>query len=99
MARAGGWRRVGSRRHFRYLDARGNRITDPVKLERIELLRIPPAWKEGWISPRPGAKPQATGLDAAGRRQYLYNAAFRAAQDEAKFDSLIRFAEALPDLR
>ncbi len=60
---------------------------------------IPPAWKEVWISPRPSAKLQATGIDAAGRRQYLYHGDFRAQQEQAKFDKLIRFAERLPDLR
>jgi DNA topoisomerase I len=99
MPRKGGWTRAGSRRHFRYVDARGKRITDAVAIERIEALRIPPAWKEVWISPRPNAKLQATGLDAAGRRQYLYHANYRAAQEEAKFDKLIRFADALPELR
>ncbi len=99
MARKGGWRREGSRRHFRYLDARGNRITDPGKLARIEQLAIPPAWKEVWISPRAGAKLQATGVDAAGRRQYLYHADFRAQQEQAKFDRLVLFAERLPELR
>jgi DNA topoisomerase-1 len=44
MARRGGWRRVGSRRHFRYEDAKGRRITDKDHLERIESLAIPPAW-------------------------------------------------------
>jgi DNA topoisomerase-1 len=52
-----------------------------------------------WISPNPRAKLQATGIDAAGRRQYLYHPAFRAQQEQAKFDKLIRFAERLPDLR
>ena len=99
MARKGGWKRVGSRRHFRYLDRGGRRITDPAKLERIEALAIPPAWRDVWISPRPTAKLQATGIDGAGRRQYLYHAHFRAAQEEAKFDKLIRFADALPDFR
>lgn len=99
MARRGGWRRAGSKRRFHYLDGRGNRITDRAKLERIEALVIPPAWKDVWISPRPGAKLQATGIDAAGRRQYLYHPHFRAQQEQIKFDKLIRFAEALPDLR
>jgi DNA topoisomerase-1 len=99
MARKGGWTRAGSRRHFRYLDTRGRRITDPKKLARIEALAIPPAWKDVWISPRPGAKLQATGTDAAGRRQYLYHDDYRAAQEQAKFDKLIRFADALPNLR
>jgi DNA topoisomerase IB len=99
MARRGGWRRVGSRRRFRYEDSRGRRITDPEKLERIEELRIPPAWRDVWISPRAGAKLQATGVDKAGRRQYLYHPEYRAQQEQAKYDRLIRFADHLPDLR
>jgi DNA topoisomerase-1 len=98
MARRGGWRRLGSRR-FRYEDSRGRPITDASALERIEALRIPPAWKEVWISPRVGAKLQATGVDKAGRRQYLYHPEFRARQEQAKFDKLVSFAERLPELR
>src|SRR5690349_18916119 len=99
MPRKGGWKRLGSSGRFRYVDARGNAISDEDKLARIRALVIPPAWKEVWISPSASAKLQATGVDAAGRRQYLYHAAFRAQQEQAKFDKLIRFAERLPDLR
>ena len=99
MSRRGGWRREGSRGHFRYVDARGNRIADDEKLERIRTLVIPPAWEDVWISPRPSAKLQATGVDAAGRKQYLYHPSFRAQQEQAKFDRLISFAQRLPDLR
>ena len=52
-----------------------------------------------WISPSPGAKLQATGVDAAGRRQYLYHPAYRAAREQEKFDRLVRFGELLPGLR
>jgi DNA topoisomerase-1 len=90
---------VGSKGRFRYLDARGNRIEDPAKIERIERLVIPPAWTDVWISPRPNAKLQATGVDNAGRRQYLYHPEFRAQQEQAKFDNLVKFGERLPDLR
>lgn len=99
MPRKGGWRREGSRGRFRYVDARGNRITEEEKLERIKSLVIPPAWKDVWISPSSSTKLQATGVDAAGRKQYLYHAAFRAQREQEKFDRLIRFAERLPDLR
>jgi DNA topoisomerase I len=99
MARRGGWRRVGSKGRFRYLDARGNLIVDPAKIERIEQLVIPPAWTDAWISPRSNANLQATGVDKAGRRQYLYHPEFRAQQEQDKFDRLVRFAERLPDLR
>jgi len=99
MARKGGWRRKGSKGRFRYYDARGNRITDEARLARIERLVIPPAWTDVWISPNPRANLQATGLDKAGRRQYLYHPDFRAQQEQAKFDKLIRFADALPEFR
>ena len=98
-SRKGGWRRRGSRRRFRYEDSRGRAITDEAALERIDSLRIPPAWKDVWISPRAGARLQATGVDTAGRRQYLYHPEFRARQEQAKFDKLVRFAERLPALR
>ena len=98
MPRKGGWRREGSRGRFRYVDARGNRITDEEKLERIKSLVIPPAWKEVWIAASASAKLQATGVDAAGRKQYLYHPSFRAQQEQEKFDGLIRFAERLPQI-
>jgi DNA topoisomerase I len=100
VGRTGGWRRRGSKsRGFRYYDAKGREITDAAKLERIDALRIPPAWREVRISPSPRAKLQAVGLDKAGRKQYLYSAEFRAQQEQAKYDKLVRFGESLPDLR
>ena len=99
MAQRTGWRREGSKRRFRYIDADGRRITDEEKLERIRALAIPPAWKDVWIAPSPRTKLQATGIDAAGRKQYLYHPEYRARQEQAKYDKLIRFAERLPDLR
>ena len=99
MPRKGGWRREGSRGRFRYLDARGNRITDEDSLERIKSLAIPPAWKDVWISANTSSKLQATGVDGAGRKQYLYHPSFRAQREQEKYDKLIRFAEGLPDLR
>jgi DNA topoisomerase-1 len=94
-----GWTRRGSKKRFRYFDADGREITDEQKLERIRALVIPPAWKDVWISPSARAKLQATGVDAAGRKQYLYHPAYRARQEQAKYDKLIRFAERLPELR
>ena len=98
MTRRGGWSRLG-RKRFRYVDSRGRRIEDEDALERIRSLVIPPAWQDVWISPNAGAKLQATGVDAAGRRQYLYDPDFRAAQERAKFERLLHFAKSLPTLR
>jgi len=97
--RRGGWRRRGRAPRFRYVDAHGRPVRDDDALERIASLAIPPAWRDVWISPSPGARLQATGLDRAGRRQYLYHPAHREAQERAKFDRLVRFGELLPGLR
>jgi DNA topoisomerase IB len=72
-----GIRRKGSGRGFFYLDAAGRRIEDGDTLERLHQLAIPPAWKEVWICPDPMGHIQATGIDAAGRKQYLYHDRWR----------------------
>lgn len=62
-------------------------------------LPVPPAWRNVRVAKSARAKLQATGYDSAGRKQYVYHPAFRAEQERAKFEKLIRFAEKLPDLR
>ena len=81
------------------MDAHDRPITDADALARLESLAIPPASKDVWISANPRAKLQATGVDRAGRRQYLYHPAYRAAQEERKYDRLVHFGERLPALR
>ena len=90
---------MGSKGRFRYLDASGERIVDEERLARIRALVIPPAWRDVWIAPSASSKLQATGVDAAGRKQCLYHPSYRAQQEAAKYDKLIRFAEGLPTLR
>ncbi|HEX3057457.1 MAG TPA: hypothetical protein VHP82_15090 [Gaiellaceae bacterium] len=91
--------RTGRKGSFRYVDGRGREIRDPATIERIERLAIPPAWKDVWIASRPRSKLQATGFDKAGRKQYIYHPDYRADQDRAKYERLIRFGEKLPALR
>jgi DNA topoisomerase IB len=91
--------RRGRGRGFEYLDDEGNRITDPEDLERIRELGIPPAWRDVWICPNPRGHLQATGTDAAGRKQYLYHPSWRTRRDAEKFEDMVHFAHALPDLR
>jgi DNA topoisomerase I len=86
-------------RGFEYLDENGTRIADPDVLERIRELVIPPAWKDVWICPFEQGHIQAVGTDAAGRRQYLYHARWRARRDQEKFDEMLRFARVLPTVR
>jgi DNA topoisomerase-1 len=86
-------------RGFEYVDEDGRRITEPAVLERIRELAIPPAWEDVWICPYAMGHIQATGIDAAGRKQYRYHDRWRERRDAEKFDSMIRFARALPKLR
>jgi DNA topoisomerase-1 len=86
-------------RGFQYLDETGEPIDDEEVLERIRELVIPPAWKDVWICPYPFGHIQAVGTDAAGRRQYLYHAQWRARRDQEKFEEMLRFARALPGIR
>ena len=91
--------RRGRGRGFEYLDENGERIDDEEVVECIRGLVIPPAWKDVWICPYPFGHIQAVGTDAAGRRQYLYHAQWRARRDQEKFDEMLRFARALPLIR
>jgi DNA topoisomerase I len=95
----GGIRRRRRGKGFEYLDADGRRITEPSVLTRIRELAIPPAWGDVWICPYPMGHIQATGVDAAGRKQYRYHDRWRERRDAEKFESMLRFARALPKLR
>ena len=86
-------------RGFEYLDEQGDRIDDEEVLARIRDLAIPPAWRDVWICPYPFGHIQATGIDAAGRKQYRYHDRWRARRDAEKFDAMLDFARALPRLR
>src|SRR3954470_19730108 len=90
-------KRAGS--GFVYYDEEGRRVDEADVLARIRELGIPPAWQQVWICPYPNGHLQATGMDAAGRKQYRYHDAWRSRRDQEKFDDMTRFARALPRLR
>jgi DNA topoisomerase IB len=90
-------RRAG--RGFTYRNEGGERITDDEVIARIKALAIPPAWTDVWICTDAGGHIQATGVDAKGRRQYLYHETWRERRDREKFDRMLELARALPRLR
>jgi DNA topoisomerase IB len=96
---AAGYARRRCGRGFMYLDEDGDRITDAEAIARITALVIPPAWQDVWISPDPFGHIQATGIDARGRKQYLYHPRWRERRDQQKFDDMLAFARSLPALR
>ncbi|MBF4568799.1 DNA topoisomerase IB [Plantibacter sp. VKM Ac-2880] len=94
-----GIRRVRSGRGFSYRLPDGSLLEDQEIRARIDGLVIPPAWNEVWITPYANGHIQATGIDTAGRRQYLYHPSWRERQDRNKFDRALALAEALPAAR
>ena len=95
---AGGIRRRRCGRGFRYLDA-GEPVTDERTLARIRALVIPPAWQDVWICADPAGHIQATGTDAAGRRQYLYHSRWRERREQDKHDRVTELGAVLPQVR
>ena len=89
-------RRVG--RNFTYVDELGRRLP-PEDVERIKSLVIPPAWEDVWICPFPNGHIQAVGIDAAGRKQYLYHPDWRIKRDQMKFDRVTQVARKLSKTR
>ena len=94
-----GIRRDAVRDGFRYLDAHGAPVGDEATLKRIRSLAIPPAWTDVWICPQANGHLQATGRDARGRKQYRYHPKWREVRDEVKYERMINFGKALPQIR
>lgn len=94
-----GLHRVRHGSSFGYQDAGGQRVIDPATLKRIKALVIPPAWQDVWICPVASGHIQATGVDAAGRRQYRYHDDWRLTRDLEKHERVLDFAAVLPSVR
>jgi DNA topoisomerase-1 len=94
------WRRVGTPDEgFTYLRADGKPLRSEPALARIRGLAVPPAWTDVRIAADPAARVQATGIDAAGRKQYRYHADAVARGSKRKYRRLLAFARAIPRLR
>jgi DNA topoisomerase-1 len=96
---APGFRRMEAKNKVIYMRANGSPIREKSVIERIRALAIPPAWTDVWICPSAAGHIQATGRDARGRKQYIYHSSFREIRDQAKYEHLIEFAQALPMVR
>ena len=93
-----GIRRLGTpKRGFRYKPVSG-RLTK-TDLDRINDLKIPPAWTDVFINPAANGRVQAIGKDTAGRWQYLYHQNHTRTQELRKFRRITKFAKAIPQMR
>jgi DNA topoisomerase-1 len=90
-------KRIG--RSWAYFDPDGKRVTDRGEIDRLNAIGLPPAYEDAWFCTDPDGHLQATGVDARGRKQYRYHAAFRKKRDKAKFEGLVAFGKKLPRLR
>jgi DNA topoisomerase-1 len=77
----------------------GRLVSEDDTLSRIRTLGIPPAYDNVWICLDPQGHLQATGIDARQRKQYRYHPDWQALRSDRKFDQLIQFGEALPNIR
>src|SRR5215211_7880729 len=93
-----GIRRLGTpKRGFRYQPVSG-RLTK-TDIDRINDLKIPPAWTDVFINPTANGRVQAIGKDTAGRWQYLYHQNHTRTQELRKFRRITKFAKAIPQMR
>lgn len=59
--------------------------------ERINKLRIPPAWTDVWVSNNSKSKLQAYGYDIKGKKQYIYHENHIKKSTKKKYDRLSNF--------
>ncbi|NNF58084.1 MAG: DNA topoisomerase IB [Rhodothermaceae bacterium] len=93
-----GLRRVRRGRGFSYHHPDDSLVSDGERA-RIEALAIPPAWTDVWICADPDGHLQATGRDDKGRKQYRYHPDWQEHRNRVKFDRMVPFGEALPEIR
>ena len=91
--------RKGKAGNFYYEDQHEQKIIDESQLERIKGLVLPPAWTNVWIATKKNAYLQATGLDAAKRKQYRYHPKWTSRRSDHKYFRLQEFGKALPKAR
>ena len=91
--------RVKRGKGFGYIGPNGETITLECELARIRSLAVPPAYRQVWICAASNGHIQATGLDAANRKQYRYHPEWTDYRREAKFEKLAEFGGKLPRLR
>ena len=91
--------RVKRGRGFQYLLPDKTHLKDRGELARIRKLGVPPAYTDVWICVQANGHIQATGFDAATRKQYRYHDDWRVFRDQQKFGQLAEFAQTLPRIR
>jgi len=83
---------------FSYFDGT-KKIKDHIVIDRINKLRIPPAWENVWICKTANGHLQATGFDVLRRKQYRYHGLWNKIRKQSKFYRLHAFGILIPVIR
>jgi DNA topoisomerase-1 len=90
--------RKGLKDKWVYEDTKGLKIKDPLILEYIKKLVIPPAYRDVEIFYVKAPKILFQGFDDKDRLQQIYSKQWRAKADKEKFISLIEFGKKMPQM-
>jgi len=71
-------------------------VTDELTLERLKKIYIPPAWKSVWYASNKKCHIQAHGIDAGGKKQYIFSESWT---NNAKYEKYQRMKKFMKDIR
>lgn len=83
---------------FEYYYIKNGKKVQKCDIERIDNLRIPPAWENVWVAIDEENAIQAMGVDQKNRKQYRYHEAHIQEAEKQKFLRLFNFIKAIPKL-
>jgi len=94
-----GIKTVTSKKGVKYILPNGETLKDKTRIREINLLVIPPAWKNVWICNNVNGYLQAIGWDVKGRKQYRYHSKWNSYRSLTKFGKLSKFIKVLPKIQ
>ena len=84
---------------FRYETQDGRAVRDRTTFDRIDQLRVPPAWRDVHLAASPRNAIQAWGFDARGRKQYRYHETATRRGELRKYYRVRQLGRDLPRIR
>ena len=82
-----------SKDHYFYSDKK--QVTDVLTIERLNNLRVPPAWRNVWYASNEKCHIQVHGLDNAGKKQYILSQRWT---QKARYKKYVRMKEFMKDI-
>ena len=78
-----------------YYNKNGKQVTESNQLERLGKLKVPPAWESVWYTSSPKCHIQVHGIDAGGKRQYIFSEKW---VNNSRYTKYIRMKSFIKDL-